>query len=447
MSNDELSAVDLIQLILKRLQPSIDDIDPKFEHDRLIERIGSAPSLDIAILHFKNSPPEVQSYKFVFSSETGTVPGFAVNKKFSKTAAVRSLFPTEKVFVIDTKTLAEMSEGESTFRIDYSISLDNQALSYLAPFFEEKGSKVPTDMAEVFVDPQPYMNENLHNLNSNEKIDKIRNKLRAYEILRTLDAEALKRNQVIQTTLSPKSLEASTHKLVALMFKKRRNKKAIEWMAFKYLIIYCQLLKMIAIQLKSPRRSNKNKIIEYLEFCHNDLKSLSYREISLAKKYFELGQNFKFFEKIQKKRSEIFHAINGMVWDLYHIRQLEEDLVLASKGKIRYFFSAILTFDQGLSELMDLYPLKSIAFCKELNKTVPFYNGNFINDISDNDPANIEEMGYFFEKEQITFRDKNRTMEKNFLQNIALSLQADLEAIAEVSRPSTLSNWYISKPK
>jgi hypothetical protein len=231
------------------------------------------------------------------------------------------------------------------------------------------------------------------------------------------------------------------------MFKKRRNKKIVEWMAFKYLITYCQLLKMIAIQLKSPRRSNKNKIIEYLEFCHNELNTLSFRDISLAKKYFELGQQFKFFDKIQKKRSEIFQAINGMVWDLYHIRQLEEDMVLASKGQIRYFFPAILTFDQGLNELMDLYPLKSIAFGKQLNKTVSFYNGNFINDIADNDPANIEEIGYFFEKEQIAFRDKNRKMEKKHLQNLALSLQADLEAIAQVSRPSTLSNWYLSKSK
>lgn len=379
MNNDELSAMVFIQLLLKRLQPSVDEIDPVFEHDRQIERIGSAPSLDKAIQYFKNSSPEIQSYKFVFSSETGTVPGFAVNKQFSKTAAVKSLFPTEKVFVIDAKTLAEMSEGESIFRIDYSISLDNQALSYLAPFFEEKDSKVPDDMAEVFqfisrpdvfVDPQPYMNENLHNLDSNERIEKIRNKLRAYEILRTLDIEALKRDKVIKTTLSPKSLEASTHKLVALMFKRRKNKKVVEWMAFKYLITYCQLLKMIVIQLKSPRRSNKNKILEYLEFCHNDLKALSFRDISLAKKYFELGQKFKFFDKIQKKRSEIFQAINGMVWDLYHIRQLEEDLVLASKGQIRYFFPAILTFDQGLNELMDLYPLKSIAFGKQLNKTV-----------------------------------------------------------------------------
>jgi hypothetical protein len=300
---------------------------------------------------------------------------------------------------------------------------------------------------EVFVDPQPYMNENLHNLNSNEDIGKIRNRLRAYEILRTLNVERLKQNQEIQTTLSHKGLEANTHKLVASMFKKRRNKKAVEWMAIKYLIIYCQLLKMAAIQLKSPQRSNKNKIMEYLNFCHNELKALSYREILLAKKFFEIGQEFKFFGYIQKKQDKLFTKINSMVWDLYHIRQLEEDLVLASKGDIRYFFPAILTFDQGLNEVMDLYPLKCIAFGNSLNKTVPFYNGNFINDIADNDPDNIEEMGYFFEKEQIAFRDKHRSMEKKYLQNLALRLQAELEEIAEVSRPSTLSNWYLSKAK
>ncbi|MGM8228628.1 hypothetical protein ACSV5M_18750 [Cellvibrio sp. ARAG 10.3] len=291
------------------------------------------------------------------------------------------------------------------------------------------------------------MNENLHNLNPSEDIGKIRNRLRAYEILRKLNVEKLKQNQEIQTTLSNKGLEANTHKLVASMFKNRRNKKAVEWMAIKYLIIYCQLVKMAAIQSKNPKRSNKNKIMEYLKFCHNDLKALSYREILLAKKYFELGQEFKFFRNIQKKQGKLFTKINSMVWDLYHIWQLEENFVLASKGDIRYFFPAILTFDQGLNEVMDLYPLKSIAFGKSLNKTVPFYNGNFINDIADNDPDNIEVMGYFFEKEQIYFRDKHRSMEKKYLQGLALTLQTEPEKIAEVIRPSILSNWYISKAK
>lgn len=454
ISIDELAAIDFLQLLLKKFEPYIDETHVQFEYDRQIERIGSARSLDEAIFFFRNSSPAVQTYKFVFSSAAGTTPGFSVNKNFSKTAAVRSLFPNEKVFVIDSKTLAQMENGPATFRIDYSISLDNQALSYLDPFFENKLSRIPDDMLEVFefisrpevfVDPQPYMNENLHNLHSNEDIAKIRDRLRAYEVLRTLDLEELKRSQAITTILSPKKLETNTHKLVAEMFKRRKNKRFIKNMAIRYLMIYCLLLKMISIQLRSPQRSTKNKLLDFLKFCHTDLKALSFREISLAKRYFDFGQSFKFFEKIQKNRDALFQSITGMVWDLYHIRQLEEDMVMASKGEVRYFFPAILSFDKGLNEVMDLHQLKSIAFCKSLNKTVPFYYGDFINDITDNNHDSKEAMSYFFEREQIESRDATRVKDNSYLQKLALSLEIELEEISCIKRPKTLSSWYMLK--
>jgi len=67
-----------------------------------------------------------------------------------------------------------MRNGVATFSIDYSISLDTQAVSYLKSFIVgSTGGSLPKDIAEVlgfitrddvYVDPIPYVLENLHNL-------------------------------------------------------------------------------------------------------------------------------------------------------------------------------------------------------------------------------------------------------------------------------------------
>ncbi|HTF97455.1 MAG TPA: hypothetical protein VL995_15050 [Cellvibrio sp.] len=457
MKNLEIS--ENLESVSERLQAKSSATNLDFGHKKQIEMIGNAPCLDTAIRLFKCASPLVRTYKFVFSSDVGTSPGFSVNRKFSKTAAVRSLFSTEKVFVVDEVTLREMSQGESKFRIDYSISLDNQALSYLEPFFEQKRSKIPADMIEVFefisrpevfVDPQPYMDENIQNLDSNEKILKIKKKLRSYEILRTLDLEALRVDNIVRTTLSDKKLEENTQKLTAVMFQKRRDKRATVPMGMRYILIYCQLLKMISIQMKSPQRSTHHKILDYLEFCHHELKALSFREISIAKKYFDEGNNFRFFKDIQKNRERLFEAINGMVWDLWHVRQLEENMVRGSRGKVRYFFPAILTFDKGLNEVMDLHPLKSIAFNASLKDTIPFYEGSFIMDIADADLQKASEIQHYFEREQVSWRElernekKRHKTEKVYMEKLLVNLEQELEKASGIKKPETLSIWYMS---
>jgi len=56
-------------------------------------------------------------------------------------------------------------------------------------------------------------------------------------------------------------------------------------------------------------------------------------------------------------------------------------------------------------------------------------------------------MSYFFQRDQISFRDETRVKEKMYVQKLVLDLESELEIVSEVKRPETLSNWYISKSK
>lgn len=277
----------------------------------LINEISNARTVRDATILYRLGEQFLPDYRFILASEFGVDPGFSVNKNFSAGAAIRSLFRSEKVWVLDRSTLMEMGEGPAIFPIDYSISLDTQALSYLEPFIAGNTGRVPDDYAEVFrfiskdnvfVDPIPYCYENLRNLKGGGKTEKIFEKLKGYEILRSIDLDLLERDGVVRSKLSESDLLKRTQEHIARMYMSLEDEKFISALNFRQQFMYCQLLKMAIIQLGSPKKTTHNKIIAFLDFCDQELATLGGREIAVAKAYFEKGQGFTFFGKIQKNR-------------------------------------------------------------------------------------------------------------------------------------------------
>ena len=176
----------------------------------LIYQIANACNLQHSVQIFTTNKDKLKGYKFIFASEKGSEPGHAVSFNFENGSAIRGLFRTKNVYLLDEKTLEEMYSNECKFPIDYSISLDTQALSYLQPYIESNNSRLPKDFKEIFtfiarddvnVDPLPYEFENYSNLEASS--DKIFEKLKAYQLLRTIDSELLLKNDLIKSTLEP----------------------------------------------------------------------------------------------------------------------------------------------------------------------------------------------------------------------------------------------------
>lgn len=72
-----------------------------------------------------------------------------------------------------------------------------------------------------------------------------------------------------------------------------------------------------------------------------------------------------------------------MAWDLWHIRQLEESMTLTPDPRARYFFPSLLTFDKRFVEVMDLYPLRSLAYVEGESMPMPFYSGDWFTLVAD----------------------------------------------------------------
>lgn len=411
------------------------------EQRHLISKIAMANSLRESISIFSQNQNLLNNCKFIFASNKGPVPGLSVTFDFKDGSVIRSLFNTEKVLVLDKDTLDEMSYGSAQFQIDYSISLDTQALSYLEPYINGFENKLPNDFKEifsfisrdgVFVDPMPYVHENYFNLNIPEAAGRIFNKLKAYEVLRTLDRRVLENESIVKTSCSETELMKNTQEHIARMFTTMAEVTFMNELKLNFNYQYAHLLKMISIQLGKPNREKHTKTIDFLNFCHKDVSSIGFREALVANKFFEEGQKLGFFSKIQKNKKDIFRIIKGMAWDLYHIRQMERLATIRPDKNARYYFSSFLTCDKRLVDILDLYPLKCFAYVEGNYEPMPFFDGDILKSLSSNLDEENEIYNQFFSLDKVNFRSANREESRSKLSTLVKHLEVELSEIANV---------------
>ncbi|PHM36079.1 hypothetical protein Xmau_04360 [Xenorhabdus mauleonii] len=410
-----------------------------YENASIPERIAEICKSDTteeAYRLYRQYLPFMKNYKFVFGTGEGGVPGYAVNRTFSAGAAIRSLFNTERVFVLDPETCRDMESGTATYPFDYSISLDTQAASHLIPYLSGKEhTSLPKDLTEVFeflirndvqIDPQPYISENYLKLGNSETADGVYRTLKAYEELINIDVNWFKQHGEVRSTLTEHELTMKAQQHLSTMYKEYEDKSKMNGLFFRHQCMYVLLLKMAAIQLKSPRTSLKNKLSLFLQFCDDEMASLFVRETILAKVYFERGQEFDFFGKIQKNKGDLLVQLANMAWDLWHIRQMEEMMTFTPSKEARYLFPALLTFDKRLIEVIDLYPMKSIAYNVVNPHPMPFYSDDWINFFSP-DQINITlDIARYFSEESRASRNARRYLADAQLPEIASRLEAEL---------------------
>lgn len=410
----------------------------------LIHEISNAKTVREATILYRLGRAFLPGCKFILASDRGVDPGFSVNQDFSAGAAVRSLFHSEKVWVLDEKTVNDMRDGPAVFPIDYSISLDTQALSYLEPFLAGNIERIPGDYAEVFrfisqdnvfVDPIPYCYENLKNISVGGKSEKIFAKLRAYEVLRNIDAKLLADSGIIRSKVPDSDLLKGAQEHMSRMYMNLDNKKFMGTLNFRHQFMYCQLLKMALIQISNPQKSTYNKVVDFMGFCDDALATLGGREIAVAKAYFEKGQKFTFFGKIQKNKEDIFEALDGMAWDLWHVRFLEEAMTISPDPRVRYFFPSILTFDKRFIEVMDLYPLRSLAYVEGENRPMPFYDGDWFSLIEHDSKKQDKIAQRYYAAESVSSRDKRRSSCELTLDRTVAVLEEELNRLCPKAKP------------
>jgi len=402
---------------------------------QVIDHIGKAKSIAEAAMAFTLFEKELTGCRFVFAADIGGQPGFAINKTFSSGAAIRSLFQSERVVVVDHNSIAAR-DGGYDYAYDYSISLDTSAVSVLKPFLDGRKG-VPEDIAEVIefltsnhasFDPLPYAFENFANLDRGiPTAERMYEKALGYETLASADLDYLKQTGTLRTRLDPDSLARRAARMISTMYDGNAAPGFVDEMSRLRRAMYALLLKMAVIQIRDPRRSLKQKLGAFLSFCDQDLATMHLRELVIAKEYFERGQGLGFFSRVHKNyngEKSLFEVLENMAWDIYHLRHLELTMGISRSSDAKYFFSALLTFDKHLIELLDLCSLRAIALIGYPPRPIPFPKTDVIPFL---DPEDVDKV---FSVEAIHSRNLRRSEANLSLPRTILVLENQLAEAA-----------------
>jgi hypothetical protein len=363
--------------------------DPRFIEleQKIISAIVHASTPTKAFDVFREMGSLIPDWSFIFASRAGPVPGFTVNKVFTHGATIVSPFSSDKVLVLDKDTLHEMDYmQEAKFKIDYSIALDTQAMSYLVPFLGSGSDLIPKDMNEVFaflaqenvfVDPMPYVLENLEKIHSEEDRLKIIKNIEAYEKLRNIDSAYFNSHGLVRAKLSDVEMRKSAENFVNGIWTNSEYSFMAGSIRCRQKIMLIILLKTVAIHLLHPGWSHQKKLSELLDFMNDRMGCIFQREVITASKYFVKGQKFSFFSKMQKNQplSKILSELSTMAWDYWHVRHIEESMKQRPDPEARYFFAALLTFDRRYIDLLSSCTLRAYAVKRGSDVHQPYYSG------------------------------------------------------------------------
>lgn len=269
-----------------------------------------------------------------------------------------------KVYFLSARTFRTLNSSGMSFTWNQRcISFDTQTISYLDRYYKGQEKEMPSNIKRVLelmklhrigVDNIPYLMENL--LLFNEDVESVKDTLLSFEALYYNGKRPLRNKNYIRRTFRN--------------FEKMRKNFECKRM---YYSLYLILIKMSYIQLKYNKKSLEEKMSMRCRFMNEQLGLMLIAELILAKKYFERGQKYKFFGKVQKGRGDILESLKNMTWDLYHLRLLEWGCVMPTNSYADIFVPYFYTYDKRLLEVKECYMLEALAIDKRTRSHYSFY--------------------------------------------------------------------------
>ena len=396
----------------------------------LIAQIALSSSIKEATELYKMFEDILKNYVFIlsFDKSSAAIPGLAVDKNFSKTGAIRGLYKYNNIFVLSEKTVDSLLCGEKEeIPIDYSISLDTQAVSYLySYFFDRNNNRLPGDLDEFFrfiiepdvnVDPIPHLTENIYNLKCGDNLAEIYNVKLAYEMFRNLDVDTFKNENKLKFHKTEFEIQQIAQQQMSQeIFRLTNEQFNIEYERMfheQYIII----LIIAIIRWKYSKKSIYTKIYTYFEMNQKYLGLMSVRDANLAYAIFSNKSNF--FGKIQKNSDGLVRKMKAMAWDIFHFRYLEKASTFSFSRNADYFFPALCSFDDEFVKLIDFYKLGGLVYNKKDSDIYPFYAFGIDDMIELNDKHKMQIQEAFFTSDAIIERQNTcENKRKKFNQSI-----------------------------
>lgn len=286
-------------------------------------------------------------------------------------AYLRSFLTGDHAVFLDEKIRRRMNIlGASSIPVDYTVSFDTQFITYVSDLLQGRTTNMESAVRRVLDyvvahrlnwDVLVFCHENMERLTRDgvAKSFRLRNNLFASEVLKDLDEDHYLQTGEVRAHVPEEELWERVDSTV--MFYEGRDNQEEDWRLVFQKAMYLVLLKVAEIEFTHRRKDLGAKIKALLRFFQEELGTMFLRELVIATHFFERGTDLRFFSKVQKGRKGLLETLNNMAWDL-QITRTQELVMCSYIEKGIYLLPYFLTFDRGLVEVLDLYPVTACLF-------------------------------------------------------------------------------------
>ena len=336
------------------------------------EVLAQETSLD-SLLFYANHFDELKGCRFLFFGNTGGVIPEHLHLEKSR-FSILGITNKPRILLLDEIRFKEMMlTGMSNYNIDHCIAFDTQVVSYLERMFQADNKTNYSDLYEVLLeilnrkidyDCLPYMMENSNKLNDKKTQIGVYSSLISY-----LQFQECDYNDFLKFPEKKVKVNDVIRKTDYMVERMRNMGYGKESQGYYDMVMRTRILitKTVQIQFEFGHKGVKYKIEKLIDFVNDELGILAERELSVCYLYLKNRKEVsKFFKQIQKNAKDIFKTIESMSWDLTHIRIIEQSIQFDVDENKPICLRSLLTFDNGLRDILRALPLKSIGFYKEL---------------------------------------------------------------------------------
>ena len=324
----------------------------------------------------------------------------------------KSLFDNNNLTFIN-KYIADSKKFNITpkFILDYSISMDTQFVSYIEKYFQNKRFEDEIKFEEILyklidnninVDYIPYL---IENLSKGTPIEGVRQNLK--EVIRFFCLD--KNSSLLIKNMKVSNEQDFLKKYNSISNSLNNNNSKLLYNNFNYMHKSLYLILLNIVYINKKENTFIQKIDKLLSFMHYDMNAIFARELIIASKFYELDDKVIFFGKVREINKKTIPRLKNMAWDLALIRMLEYSFKLRPNLNAEFYISYFLTFDKGLSQIIDFFPLKTIFTLEKDNffQTIPYIE--IINFFKQN---NLDEKYYSNEAREFRRNNLDKTESK-----------------------------------
>jgi hypothetical protein len=388
----------------------------------LIKQVLSQESVYESMKCYLKNFEQLKNCRFVFFGDKGgRIPDYLNVDTGSYT--ILGVTDKPRILLLDEKRLFEMNVfGKSSYQIDNCISFDTQVVSYIGRMFASKNKQYYCELYNILLeilrqkidyDCLPYLMENSYKLQDDKIKQGVYQSLISY-----LQFQQYQYNDFLEypSHIVPinnviRDVDDLVHRMDFMA-----NGEAKEYIDVAT-TIRILIAKTIQIEFEYRRKGIKYKIDKLIDFVNEELGIIQERELIVCYLYLKKGKEVsKFFKGIQKNARNILKKIEGMAWDLTHIRIMELSIQFDIDEDKPVCLRSLLTFDNGLRDILKNFPLRAIGFCNGV--PVCAFEKNFIDVVDEVDLK--EKIISNTAKRKVVFNNLNRkqlleTVEKDLL--------------------------------